>query len=173
MGPIWFYFVSLLILWGFIGLIRGFKKELGITIVLLTFMLLAYLIQTRGVPRFIPNWPEAHPLWLLLIYQGLMLFGAFIAYQGRTLTFPGGDPSGALGWVYALIVGLLNGYLLWGTIWYYTARLGYPGPLFSLPTSSLDQMLVSYLPFALIPPEYALWVLLGSLIALLIVRVIR
>ncbi|MFN8482858.1 MAG: hypothetical protein U0768_07405 [Anaerolineae bacterium] len=173
MGPIWFYFVTLLILWGFIGLIRGFKKELGVTIILLTFMLIVYLIQMRLVPRFIPTWPVDKPVQLLLIYQGLMLFGAFIAYQGYTLTFQGADPRGLFGWIYAAIVGLLNGYLLWGTIWYYTNMLGYPGPLFNLPVSPLDQILVGYTPFAIIPPEYTFWVLLGSLFALLIVRVIR
>ncbi len=173
MGPIWFYFVTLLLLWGFIGLIRGFKKELGVTIVLITFMLIDYLIQMRVVPRVIPSWPETHALWLLLIYQFVMLFGAFIAYQGYTLSFPGADPTGFFSWIYGMIVGLLNGYLLWGTIWYYTNMLGYPGPLFNLPVSPLDQILVGYTPFAIIPPEYTQWVLLGSLIVLLIVRVIR
>ena len=178
MGPIWFYFLTLVLLWGAIGVIRGFKKELGVTIILLVMMLLVYLIQLRVVPRFFETWPETRPALLLTLYQVLMLFGAFIAYQGYTLSFPGANPPGTWGWIYGLIVGLLNGYLLWGTIWYYTARLGYPLSLFSLPVSPLDQQLVAYLPLSLLDQaglssEQVLYVLIFTLLALLIVRVIR
>ncbi len=178
MGPVWFYFLTLVLIWGAIGIVRGFKRELGVTVILVAMMLVVYLIQMRVVPRFLENWPTQQPMLLLTLYQVVMVFGAFIAYQGRTLSFPGGDPPGTWGWIYGLLVGLLNGYLLWGTIWYYTARLGYPLSFFTLPVSSLDQQLVAYLPFSLldqagISPSLTQNVLIISLIALLIVRVIR
>ncbi len=183
MGPIEVLFGSLLVVFLFIGVIRTYPKELGVTITVLAALyilyrfgttVLSYLeralqlvgIRITGTPneRFIE----------LSIYMLFLIFIVFISYQGITLDFPGKPPKGATGVLLNLSSGFLNGYLILGTMWYYLDRFGYPLQqygLFRPPLSPVAQRLITLLPQNLLPqPDL---VFLGFLLLLLILRVIK
>jgi hypothetical protein len=100
-----------------------------------------------------------------LLACGAMLLVAFISYQGETLTFPGKGSN----WFFSLGTGLLNGYLLAGSIWYYLNAAGWPGGLIHTPYTQFYQTIVKLLPPAVLP-----WQLLIFLVVfMMIMRVLK
>ena len=63
---------------------------------------------------------------LFFLYVGTFLAIVFASYAGRTLDFGGKPMRPPEGTILSLLVGLLNGYLVAGTIWYYANLFGYP-----------------------------------------------
>lgn len=180
MGPIEAYFLTLMLIFGVIGLVRGFLKELGVTITLLlamyvlaefddlVFGLLNRALQFQGTPR--------ENLVKFNIVLILMLFVTFISYEGETLAFAGTPPRGALGRALNFGSGVFNGYLLWGTVWYYLHTLDYPVQqlgLFQPPLSDFARAFVQILPQNLPPADLVGEYFLGLAVFLILLRVIR
>ena len=64
---------------------------------------------------------------VVFLFSAATVLTAFLAYHGQdTLAFKFKEPSGPAGVVAGWLVGALNGYLIFGTIWYYLHRLDYP-----------------------------------------------
>lgn len=163
MGPIEIVWGSLIVLFGFIGLVRGFLREIGVTTIMafLLFILTFFQKQfTAGLDMLVAmvrlSPPDGSEADLLRFSVYLVLIGlvAFISYQGETLTFQGRPIPGALGMFLSLIIGLWNGYLIIGSLWHYMNVLGYPISLWGLfqqPLSPVASVMVTLLPPALIP----------------------
>lgn len=166
MGPIEIMFLVLWGVFGIVGWVRGFFKELGITLIIIAALIAVYLIDARISDR-LPDWLE------LPLYAGILIFGVLVAYQGQTISFQGKDPPGFEGDVWGILIGLLNGWLVIGTLWYYIHRYNYPFIKITPPLSGLALQLIGYLPFTLIPTSWLQYVLIGALLFLLLLRVIR
>ncbi len=180
MGPIEFAFLSIWIIFGVVGWIRGFFKELGITLLLFATLLVIWLLDGRLTPILEQRFSPARAAeFAVLIYGGILILGVLMAYQGQTIVFPGKDPPGIEGDLFGILIGLFNGYLVVGTLWYYMNRFGYPGGLVVPPLTGLGMALVSLLPFNALSwafksdPTSIRNVLLGGLLFLLLLRVIR
>ncbi len=180
MGPIEIYFITLILIFGVVGWIRTFPKELGVTIVVLFGMyilarfneLLLDLINRvyafQGTPR--------EGLIVFNIYLFFMLFITLISYEGETLAFAGSPPPGITGLLLNIGSGLFNGYLVVGTLWYYLDQLDYPVRqlgLFQPPLSDFAKMLVQLLPQNIPPEGRADEYFLALAVFLVILRVIR
>ncbi len=180
MGPIEIYFITLILIFGVVGWIRTFPKELGVTIVVLFGMyilarfneLLLDLINRvyafQGTPR--------EGLIVFNIYLFFMLFITLISYEGETLAFAGSPPPGISGLLLNIGSGLFNGYLVVGTVWYYLDQLDYPVRqlgLFQPPLSDFAKMLVQLLPQNIPPEGRADEYFLALAVFLVILRVIR
>ena len=163
MGPIEILWGSLIILFGFIGLVRGFLKEIGVTTIMAFLLFLLTFFQKQfatGLDLLVtmvglssPTGAQAN-LLRFGVYVALIGLVAFISYQGETLTFQGRPIPGALGIVLSLIIGLWNGYLIIGSLWHYMHILDYPISLWGLfqqPLSPVASVMVTLLPPALIP----------------------
>jgi uncharacterized membrane protein required for colicin V production len=126
---------------GAIGLVRGMSRELGVTMALV--VLLAVFAQfdamfgieelPNRVNSFMANVGLAtadtvkQGMTVWFFYTAVVLLTAFLAYHGQeTLAFRLKNPPGILGVFLGWLMGTLNGYLIFGTIWYYMDRLGYP-----------------------------------------------
>ena len=164
MGPIEIVWGSLIIIFGLIGLVRGFIRELGVTTILAFLLFLFTFFQKQvdmGLDLLValsrlspPNGVQAN-LLRYGIYVILIGLVAFISYEGETLTFQGKPVPGLLGIVLNLTIGLWNGYLIVGSLWHYMHVLDYPisfWGLFQQPLSPGASVLVTLLPPALIPP---------------------
>lgn len=173
MGPIEWVFIVVIVLWGFIGLVRGYQRELGVTTMLLiTLFVLQFLFESQlsvRVDELLLSIGVAESN--LVVIQGLLAVTAlvivmFISYQGVILLYPGSGTSPFL----SFLIGLLNGYLFAGSIWYYLDRAGWP---------VVDRVIPDYTPFydffvQLLPPAIFGWqffILLA--VAMLIFRVLR
>ncbi|MFQ6058904.1 MAG: hypothetical protein ACE5MB_08525, partial [Anaerolineae bacterium] len=165
---------------GIVGAIRGFPRELGVTTTTLVAMLVlvrfgeVLLRLANRVFKFIgtPN----EDLISFAIYTLFLLFVVFISYHGETLAFAGKPPRGPVGMLLNLGSGLLNGYLVVGTIWYYLDIFKYPVEkvgLYKPPLSDFAQSLIPYLPLNLVPENLREIYLLVFIIFLIILRIIR
>jgi len=180
-GPIEVLWGSLIVMFGLIGLVRGFLREVGVTTVLafLLFLLTFFAKQiTQALDILIalvrispPDSVQAN-LVRYGVYSAIIILVTFISYQGETLTFEGRPVPGPFGIALNLIIGLWNGYLVIGSLWYYMHKLDYPIALFGLfqqPLSPVATVMVTLLPEALIPP-YGFLALAAFLIFMRVIR---
>jgi hypothetical protein len=183
-------FVLLIIVMGVIGMVRGFLKELGVTLVLIaTLFALDRLIPI--VNNFINSGgfgflglgkvPETQSTdnLLFLLFGGMMVAATYIAYQGETLAYEGNNPKGIVGALLGFLIGAVNGYLLFGTIWWLMNFYNYP---FGLVAQPLPEGAAAIVASGLLPLELlgggavALdsWGLLPFILILLVIlKVIR
>ncbi len=170
MGPVEIVFLSIMAIFGVVGIVRGYHRELGVTA-----LLLVALFVTEFVPVYLGSYlnrlvglvtdgtAAQIAVTTSLMWLVFLIVVAFISYQGETLTFPGAGNSPALG----LLVGLLNGYLFAGSVWYFLMEAGYPGLHVVPPFSMLYDFLIKVL-----PPVVLNWQFLIIILALmLIIRV--
>lgn len=182
MIPIEHVLVMLLAIFGLVGLSRRFPLEFGATVGFVAMLLMLDLAD-RYLPGLLlrtaasiglAQQPEL-ALWML--YSLTILGWVAFLYIGQTLRFSGVWPPGrVVGAGLDLATGLLNGWLVIGSWWHYTDRLGYPIQRFGLfvpPLSARAEQLLRLTPQALIPDQYSVVALGGLLVALILLRVIR
>jgi uncharacterized membrane protein required for colicin V production len=167
---VWFVIV---LLFGLIGIVRGFLRELGVTTVMLVMIFgvttfdkkINPLLHTMAVKAAASEAASVEAIvWLLLVVGT-----AFVSYQGQTLAFEGNPPKPPVGTLLAFGTGLVNGYLIAGSMWYYLDRLNYPLLHVSRAAfSPTAQALLTILPPKLLGPY-----LVFLVVFLILMRVIR
>jgi len=180
MIPIEITFWVLVALFGAIGFIRGWSKEVGAT----TGIVLAMLILEKfgntlityinkfagvvGVERALIA--ETPSISRFLFFALTFLAVTFVSYHGETMAI-GKKASGILESIFGLFVGLINGYLIAGNLWFYLHQQQYlPAQrLFTPPTSETTLFMIKLLPPNILKEP----VLLALLIALLLLRIVR
>ena len=186
MTPIEVFFGALVIMFGLVGLVRGFLRELGVTMVMvfvLFFLGLVDPVVSKGMERLLKllgaeasaDKMALYTCWVLL---AAIIIAAFISYQGETLSFAGSNPPGATGIVLGLMLGLVNGYLVAGSLWYFMDKFSYPITWLGFTTERLSPLaskIVPLLPSSFLGQEVLLGqsMLLYLSIILLIFKVIR
>lgn len=179
MGPVETLFVTIQLVIATVGVVRGYARELGNTLVFMTAIFFLQYVGDIANPRiisftestlgFAPN-STAQNTFLFFLYVGVFLAIVFASYAGKTLDFGGRQLRAPEGTILSLLVGLLNGYLVAGTIWYYADRFGYPG--MNVDTSQYTQtalFMLEYLPQTIATNPVA-WMVPVALLILLRVR---
>lgn len=164
MGGIEVLAAAVIFILGTIGLVRGPAKELGVTMALLVLLAVFNQFDELAGLEQLPvkvndmmqglglgsNDELKQQTMVVFLYGAATVLTAFMAYHGQdTLSFRFKDPPGVLGVILGWFAGALNGYLIFGTIWYYLARLDYPirrYEWFTIPLTDLGQSLVKFLP---------------------------
>lgn len=173
MVPIELVWLIIVLLFGLIGVVRGFLKELGVTTVMVIMLFAVTFFEGKITPmltkvavRVAPNDLAAFQaaFWVVLI-----TVTAFVSYQGQTLAFEGAAVKGALGVFFNLATGLVNGYLIAGSIWFYLDRLGYP--LLNISRDALSPTARMLVP--MMPPQLLAPFLLYVAVFLIFMRVVR
>jgi hypothetical protein len=164
-----------------VGLSRQFQRELGATIGFVAMMLILDLGSQFALPRVASAMPteqlggdEGALVWIL--YTAVIGATVFVMYEGEGLAYGGIPPRGLLGALLSAFVGALNGWIVVGTWWHYTDRLGYPiqkWGLYTPPLSELAEKLLAVTPMALIPDERSWLYLTLFLVFLLVLKVVR
>ena len=164
MGGIEVLLATVVFIIGMVGMIRGPAKELGVTMALV--VMLAVMSQFEGMVSpadfsvkvnsivsgvgLGSNEPAKQGMTALVVYSLAIIVTAFLAYHGQdTLAFRFDGPRGILRPITGWLVGALNGYLMFGTIWYYMDKLGYPIQQYSWYEHRLTELaskLLNYLP---------------------------
>ncbi len=170
MGPVELTYFIVLVLFGAIGLVRGYARELGATTMLLIGLFVCVFLDTYGEKywsqflEFIAGSdPTAQLTVQAVIFCLFLLVIAFISYQGETLIFPTKGKSTFI----SLWTGVLNGYLLAGSIWYYLACANWPFGKVQPPYTKLYYAISTILPPAIFKWQY----LIALVILMLILRV--
>lgn len=178
MGPVELIFISIGVVITLIGLARGYVKELGSTLIILVaiFILTFFEEQLTGVLNAIggavsDGGDTGNELLISTVYSIIFIVIVFGAYSGRTLNFTGTPAPPPQGTLISLLIGMLNGYLIAGTLWYYQHAFNYPiGQLVTFENTLTEtaQTLIDYLPPSLFDnPVY--WIV--PVAVLLIIRV--
>jgi hypothetical protein len=158
--PVETLWIGLVAFFAVAGIVRGFLKELGVTLVLVV-TLFGLTRLASNMPRIldlatnllqlpIRNWVDRAPIWLLF-YLIAMISMLFIAYQGYVIKYPGNEPRGVQGTLLSLMIGLINGYLGIGSLWYYIHT-------YEAPVRALGLLQYDYTPLAqrllrVLPPQ--------------------
>jgi hypothetical protein len=80
---------------------------------------------------------------LFVLFSAMLAGAAYISYQGETLAYEGNDPRGIVGALLGFLIGAVNGYLLFGTIWWLMNFYGYPFDLVATPLPAGAQQIVA------------------------------
>lgn len=178
MGPVEAVFLVIQIIFAMIGVARGYARDLGNSVILMTVIfILAYfqtriisLVETVGSSLFglQPNSDQMNML-LLLTFWLVFIGVVFASYAGKTFDFPGTQVPPPFGTLVSLLVGLLNGYLIAGTLWYYLNLFSYPGGQITQPLTPAAQFMIAYLPQTVVSNP-VVWMLPVAVLLLLRVR---
>ncbi len=180
MSPIEILWITLIAIFGMLGAARGYPRELGVTAVIFVALLvlkqfgepMVTFLDTQLGPILgfrILQQPNSD-ITQFLIYTGLFLAVVFASYAGETFSFPGKPARGRVGSLISIANGLVNGYLVTGTIWHYLDEYNYPlerWGLLQLPLTPLAQEMVKYLP----PRILNQTVLIGLISILILLRI--
>ncbi len=146
---------------GVVGMVRGFLKELGVTLVLIATLfgldilipVLEGFINNGGLQFLgLGKTADSHTtqVTLAILFTAIMVAAAFISYQGETLSYEGAAPKGILGFLLSFLIGVVNGYLLFGTIWWVWAHYKYP---FGIVEAPLPEIATTVVGGGLLPPD--------------------
>ncbi|MGQ9598681.1 MAG: hypothetical protein ACUVWZ_04630 [Anaerolineae bacterium] len=182
MIPVEYLWLMLIGVFGIVGMVRGLWKELGVTTVLLISLFVLIFGWEQIGSKILDLMPGELPetTTMSLYYTILILFIGFVSYEGFTLKFPIKEMKGLLKGVLGLPGGLLNGYLIVGTIWDVTNRAKYynwevpygtTGTLIAVSDSltNLHHTLTSYLPTTFLN-EFVLLVLGMILLLIMLLK---
>ena len=116
------FFWTLELLFGVIGALRGWAKELLVTFSMLVALMILNLIEVYA-PWILQTSLRAE----FLIRAFVLLFMAFFGYQ--TPAAMSNTGGGRRDWLQnrllGFILGLLNGYLIVGSLWFYLHEVNY------------------------------------------------
>ena len=132
-----FMFWVFVILFGLIGMMRGWAKELLVVFSVILALLLNFLLK-RYVP-VVSELPDTEPV-LFWIRSAILVVLVFFGYQ--TVGMPRFAAKAAreklqdsiLGFVF----GAVNGYLVVGTLWFYLDQAAYPFPYIQPPDGTTE-----------------------------------
>jgi len=136
-----------------VGGMRGWARELLVTSALVLGLFLIAILETYIGP-FRDSMAVQTPGTQVTVRAGLLILLSFFGYQTPNLRAL--QPKLARERVeeilLGLLLGLLNGYLLIGSIWYYLNQAGYPTTLITGPEagSALAAQIAAYM--AYLPP---------------------
>ncbi len=145
------FFWIFVILFAFIGALRGWAKEIMVTFgVILAIFLISVLEQF--IPFMQQDMKPISRLWLRSIILFLLVF---FAYQGPNI--PRLAETGRFAreklrdMLVGIVIGALNGYLIAGTAWHFMHQAGYPvdfitSPDFSTKAGEAAARLIEILP---------------------------
>ena len=182
MVPLEVVFALVVAIWALMGLVRGFSKEAGSTIAVVLGMEILNLFG----PKLVDGINRSAKLLMLTkttviageqsptrfwFYVVVFVLVALMGYQGETLGL-----QGSLGRmkesVMGVFLGLINGYLIAGNLWYFLDKYaGYnvPGLSIQAPTSVSSQQIIHFLPLNLLHEP----MLMGLLLLFLILRIAK
>jgi hypothetical protein len=181
MGPIEIVWGTIAVMFVGIAMARGYHRELGATsIMLVGLVFLSLLTDVLHLDELLRALLRSPPpedmsagnsvnLILMLTYQLIFLSITFAGYSGRVLAWEGTPLKGMARSGLNLVVGIINGWLVAGTLWYYMDLYEYPlsEEIVRLPLTPFAQEAVKYLP----PAVLSFTSLIILLVVLLIVRV--
>ncbi|RJQ43398.1 MAG: hypothetical protein C4545_02910 [Anaerolineaceae bacterium] len=151
LGVLFWIFI---ILFGLIGAIRGWTKEILVTFsaVMGIFAITILEAYVPFVQTYLASNPVTSKVWLrIIIFTVLVFFG----YQTPNIPRFAGDERLARGRLQDILLGLIiggvNGYLIYGSLWFFLADANYPfailiPPIAGTPAGESALSLIPYLP---------------------------
>jgi uncharacterized membrane protein required for colicin V production len=169
-----FLFWFLVILFGFIGAMRGWAKELMVTFSVILALAFSQLME-KYVPLFKTIAPESQLLfWFHTVVLGILVF---FGYQTVNISrfAPKARREQLSDSLLGFFLGAINGYLIFGSILLYMSAAGFPfGDLISAPVPGTPQgdaalNLIKFMPPRLLGEPWMYFAVILSFIFVIIV----
>lgn len=147
----WMY----VILFGIIGMLRGWAKELLVGFAVVVAVALNFLLKTY-VP-IVKNLPEDDPtlFWVRILVLGSLTYFGYQTVISVARLQAGARRERLQDSLFGLFLGAINGYLVTGTFWSYWAAAGNPGGFYEQVGGAAQRTIQTMLEY--MPPH-----LLGS-----------
>jgi hypothetical protein len=150
-------FWMLVILFAIIGSMRGWAKELMVTFAVILTMFILTVIE-----RFVPFIRDTLAIGDSPLMFGLRvgLLGTLVFFGYQTPNFPklAGNNRFARerlqDALLGLFLGALNGYLIFGSVWFYLNEANYPFPIVSPPIPGSDAAEATKILLPFLPPHW-------------------
>jgi uncharacterized membrane protein required for colicin V production len=143
-----FAFWLFVLLFGLIGVFRGWAKELLVTFSIILALALNILLQS-----YVPGVNSLNPADQTLFWIRVVIIVTLVFFGYQTVGMPRFASKAAreklqdslLGFV----LGVLNGYLIIGAVWYYMAEAQYPFSYITAPdlNTEMGQAALAMIPF--------------------------
>lgn len=150
-----FTFYVFIGIFAFIGLMRGWRKELIVTFSVILGLTLIILLR-----KYLPQVEEYKPESIEYFWIRLSIIGVLVFFGYQTVNMARLHPKvlneSALDSLIGMFVGALNGYLLVGTLWAFLTDAQYPFPDFILAPVAGTPLGDAALKFVNILPPYIL-----------------
>jgi len=147
-------FYMFILLFAVIGSMRGWAKE-----VLVTFAILLSLFLTIVLETFVPIIRDnlAPSSADALFWMRIAILGALVVFGYQSPNIPRLAESNRLvkerfqDLILGFFMGAVNGYLIWGTVWYYLNQSNYPlgiiiPPVPGTEIGKVTEMMMPYMP---------------------------
>ncbi len=174
MIPVEFFWLALIVMFGLIGTARGLARELGVSTVVMLSLFTLWEGWIWLFSRF-SNTPSGATVagTVETAYFGVTtVLVAIISYEGYSLSFPVTGGGGVFKPFFGFLGGLLNGYLVVGTVWNAIANANYFAPGLSVLGCCLTKLhneIVSFLPLSLMHHTSPFVFLVPGIILLLLI----
>ncbi len=154
MGPIEYFFLLIGVMITAIGVARKYNNELGNSIIFMFTISALGVVQTQFAGQFQRLVDVIQSVlggtsdqWGMLFFAGLFIIVVIMSYTGITFIYGLNPRKGFLGALFTLTVALFDGWLVAGTIWYYSAKFNYPFfPIVPDFTSTAQTIVNGFLP---------------------------
>jgi uncharacterized membrane protein required for colicin V production len=147
-------FGMFIVLFGIIGAMRGWAKELLVTSAIVLGLFINAILETYITPYRTALFLQPQETQFI-VRAGLLVLLAFFGYQTPHLRFIAEKVARERleELLLGLLLGLLNGYLLAGSVWLYLHEAGYPTELVVRPVegSELANQVANLIPY--LPPS--------------------
>lgn len=148
-----FLFLMYLVLFAIIGAMRGWAKELLVSFAVILAIFILTVLE-RFIP-FIRNLDPTSRFWLrFLVMMALVFFG----YQGPNIPKLAASNRFARerlqDTLLGIFLGALNGYLIFGSIWYFMHQANYPFEIITAPNPNTPQGQVALQIISYLPPQW-------------------
>ncbi len=168
----------MIVLFAVVGSLRGWTREIVATAGIILALFATYQFDTILIQ---PLTKGASPQQIFFLYSGLLAIITFFAYQtpGAAARLSEGRMwghrrEGLQERLLGLVIGAVNGYLVFGSIWYYLDRTGYPfAPfIYAPPPGSASAAMVQSLPLIFLVQGNLLTILVVVLFLFVIIAMI-
>jgi hypothetical protein len=151
-----FVFFLFLFIFGCIGALRGWGKELLVTFSLILALFIIQVLQAY-VPPVARMLASSDPKTQFFLWSIVVCFFALVGYHTprihKMAAIKMMHNDRLQDWLLGGIIGLINGYLLIGTLWWYLHEANYPfsaqymlAPQAGTPTGDWAIKIVSFMP---------------------------
>jgi len=150
-------FGILVVLFAVIGAVRGWAKELLVTSSIILALFIIQILETHIRPYYtaLVMQPPGTQFVIRAVMLGLLTFFGYQTPHIRALQ-PKLVRERLQDVLLGILMGALNGYLLFGSLWYFLHELNYPTALVQMPpegTELFDQItnVIAFLPPKILP----------------------
>lgn len=173
--PIFFWLI--VILFAVIGAMRGWAKEIMVTFSVILALFLITVLETYVpvVRNILARTGPSALLWMRIVLIVLLAFFGYQTPNLRGLAGPRFARERLQDTLLGFLLGAVNGYLIFGSIWFYLDQAGYPYPnIIAPPTpgSAIATQTASMMKW--MPPAYLVppWIYFAVGVAFLFVIVV-